>query len=304
MSIVVQRERLKLVTLAGALLAFSAGSAAAAPFLGSANDFVVLGLNNGSVIINSATSIEGDVGYSSGVTSGTNQKIDSFVGSAFVHSNVNDFTYTAATYAPTGGIHPVPPIPPGSDASVDAKLDQANADVAQAIIDIGTLAIGLSLGAIDDDDNPTVNAMNGLDETNVVSISSLNVKEDTFTIKGDAGDVFVFIVSGNWDWASSEIVLDGVDLDNVLFYFSGASSVKFSKEETVFAGTIFAPIGSVEYHNPATFTGRIIAQDIDLHSDFNISAPASQEVIVPPALSMFGLSLLALGVVVRRRRTH
>ena len=78
--------------------------------------FGLLGLNNGNFTINSSTNLIADVGYSSYVTSTTNQKINNFTGTAYVHSQVTSFVYTAATYRPTGGI-----IQNTGDA--DAKLE-------------------------------------------------------------------------------------------------------------------------------------------------------------------------------------
>src|SRR5437868_5484871 len=80
----------------------------------------LLGMNGGVFTINSGTNLIADVGYSSGVTSNTNQKIDHFTGTAYVHSNVSSFVYTAATYQPTGGIV-------RNDSTADASLDAANA---------------------------------------------------------------------------------------------------------------------------------------------------------------------------------
>jgi hypothetical protein len=59
----------------------------------------------------------------------------------------------------------------------------------------------------------------------------------------------------------------------------------------------------VIYHNPATFTGRIIAENIDVHSDFNITSPPT--VVPEPAyLSLLCIGLAAIVVVRRRRSTE
>jgi len=82
--------------------------------------FGILGLNGGSLTINSSRNLIADVGYSSGITSNTNQKIDNFTGTSYVHSQVNSFIYTAATYRPTGGII-------RNDPGFDAFMDHCNA---------------------------------------------------------------------------------------------------------------------------------------------------------------------------------
>jgi len=81
-----------------------------------------------------------------------------------------------------------------------------------------------------------------------------------------------------------------------------AVDIKVNKAGTAFNGTILAPTGSVEYHNPATFNGRIIAQSIDLHSDFNIAGPTVSAIPLPAtlplllgALALFGLIRMRIG---------
>lgn len=85
--------------------------------LGEAEKFVLLGLNGGTVKVNSATSIQGDVGYGNGVTSHYNKKVQDFVGSAYVHSGA-DFEYDDKNFQPTGGIH-MGSIAPAVDTLLD-----------------------------------------------------------------------------------------------------------------------------------------------------------------------------------------
>lgn len=264
--------------------------AAATPFLGSAADFVVLGLADGKVTINSATSITGNVGYSTGVNSTTNQKVDSFIGGAFVHSGAT-FSNAPDTFAPSAGIM--------IGVAADAKLNQANTDANAAATLIASLApTHASLGIVVDDQNIVINTVGAL---NVIPVDSLKHKEDTFTINGGANDVFVFNVGGDWDYDNSQIVLNGVLADNVIFNFTTAAKILIGKDGTDFQGTILAPTGIVDYHNPANFDGRIIAFDIDLHSDFNIAVPTgSIQVPEPGALALFGAGLL--GMILSRHR--
>ena len=275
--------------LSVAVMASPPSTNAASIDLGAASGFTVLGLNNGSVIINSATSITGDVGYSDGVVSGTNQKVDAFNGTARVHSAVDTFTPTLATFQPSGGIV--------TDPANDTLLNQANTDAAAASSFLAGLIPTQNLGNIGDDDSFSVGA-------GVYTIGSFNFKEDTITLTGSATDEFIFNVSGSFDFANSEIVLQGGAIAaNVIFNFLNNVDILIKKDGTVFNGTILALTGNVEYHNPATFNGRIIAKDINLHSDFNINGPSTTTVIpVPAALPLMATAVAAFALIARRRR--
>ena len=79
------------LTLAAVLFAAGVANADVVPVfvsdkLGAASQFALLALNNGNMTINSATSITGNVGYSNGVTSTTNQKVSTFNGTAYLDS--------------------------------------------------------------------------------------------------------------------------------------------------------------------------------------------------------------------------
>jgi hypothetical protein len=281
------------VIIAICLLAGAAASRGDSINLGEAGNFAVLGLNNGTVTINSATSITGNVGYSNGVISNTNQKVDSFTGTVYVHSGAT-FNYTAATFNPSGGIV--------IGGAANTKLDQANADAASASTFYSGLALSPMqplLGVIND----TSVTVNSTGAVNVISISSINLNSDHFTINSRAGfdDLFIFKVTGSFDWSQS--IADGTALPgNILWYFPNASNINVNKQATVFEGTILAPTGSVIYHNPATFTGSIVALNIDLHSDFNMTQ-APQDASTPlPLASVGGLTLLALTMGQRRWR--
>jgi len=162
--------------------------------LGVAGGFTVLGLNNGDITINSATSILGDVGYSQGVTSTTNQKVDTFTGTARVHTGVNSFVPTVATFQPSGGIV--------SDPANDTLLNQANSDAAAAAAAISVLTPTANLGNLGDNDSFGVTA-------GVYTIGSLDFKEDTITLTGNGNDAFIFNVSGSFDFSNSQILLQG-----------------------------------------------------------------------------------------------
>lgn len=274
-----------LLSIAG--IGFASATAQASLLgLGQAADFGILGLNNGTVIINSATSIVGDVGYSSGVSSTTNQKVDTFTGTVYQHSSAT-VNYTLATFAPSGGFV--------TGGAADAKLNQANLDASAAWAQYSSLPATETLGAINDA-SVTITSTGPV---NVISIPSVNAKTDAITLNSRAGfdDIFIINVTGSFDWDSSEVAGSALT-GNIIWNFPNASSVAIGKAETIFRGTILAPLGSVDYHNPASFSGSILALNINVHSDFNLN-------YVPPVVpEPTGVALLGVGglALLRRRR--
>ena len=266
------------------------------PELGESAGFTLLALNDGTMIIDSATSIVGDVGYSNGVVSNTNQKVDSFTGTVYVHSGAT-FSDTPATFAPSGGFV--------IGGAADTHLNHANTDAAAAAAFFAGLAAGpgvavSSLGSVTGSLNLTSTA-----DVNVFDLTSVNLNSQTWTLNGSATDLFVFRVSGNLDWSQSQTILNGVSANQIVFYFANASSIDINKSPTVFDGTILAPTGSVIYHNPATFNGAIIAENIDVHSDFNIFGGQGGMVQAIPESSTFvllGTALVGVGLVRPRRK--
>ena len=221
----------------------------------------LLGLNGGTFTINSSTNLIADVGYSSGVTSNTNQKINNFTGTAYVHSQVTSFIYTAATYQPTGGIV-------RNNATADANLDAANANAITVSANYAGLTPNFTYGAINS--NLTINSAA---HNTVVQMSSLNYNSMVLTLNGTAGsdDGFIINVTGSFDFSQSQIQLNNVRAERVIFNFPNPSAITVNKASNVFRGTILAPTGSVIYHNPASFEGSIIALNIAVHSDFNLT---------------------------------
>ena len=288
-----------------------APSANAAVILGAAGNFTVLGLANqacagcatATVTINSATSIIGNVGYSAGVVSTTNQKVKTFSGTSFV-AGTADFQHKAATYQPTGGIRigtANPNVAPFG--SVNDFLAQANADALAASAAAAALAPTTGpLGNVSN--NLTINSTG---DVNVIPLSSLSYNNNTLTLSSRSGrnDHFIFNISGagdhTFDFAQSVISFGGTGTtaDHVLFNFTGGThsaltGININKSRSVFNGTILSPFGNVTYHNPASFSGAIIGYRINLHSSFNIS----QSSFVPPPTASIpepGAWLLMIG---------
>lgn len=245
--------------------------------IGEAANFGLLGLENGTFTINSGTTLIANVGYSKGVTSGTNQKITTFTGTAYVHSLVNSFVYDATTYQPSGGIIQ-------NNVAADIKLNAANVGAISGSANYASLTPNISLGNVIT--NKTINRVNNV---TVVSMASLNYNSNTITFVGQAGqdDAFIINVAGSFDFSQSTVVLTNVRPERVVWNFPNASNIVINKASTIFKGTILAPLGSVIYHNPASFEGAIIAKNIAVHSDFNLT----QKKLEIPCISNGTLSL-------------
>jgi hypothetical protein len=266
--------------------------------LGAAGDFTILALEGGTLSINSATSIIGDVGVGKNVTTSQYQKVDNEDGNILVHSTAlasfNANFNTANVVFTTGhGIQ--------TGAAVDTKLQDANTDALNAAATYAALIPAVSSANDLGSPNDISISVTGGGGQNVYRLGDANFNSDTLTINGGSSDTFIFDVTGNFDFSQSQIVLNGVTPDQVLFNFLTGSSghVDVNKDTTVFNGTILAPDAPIIYHNPATFTGRIIGSDITLHSDFNITGPGGE---VPDAGSTLALMGIGLGLLAAAKR--
>ncbi len=231
------------------------------PSVGTAHEFAILGLDGGNVIINSSTSLIGDVGYSRNVTSLSNQKVSTFNSAVYVHGTA-DFAYTDKNFIPSQGIV--------FGDSADAKVEQASSDAIAASATFAEMTPTETIGALGDGDDYTIESQG---DVNVISLASVDYNYDTLTLKSRTGhnDVFIINVIGNFKFNGSTIELLGVTADRVIFNFPNASDIMLNKDANVFNGTILAPKGNVEYHNPATFNGAIYAKNINLNSMFNLN---------------------------------
>jgi hypothetical protein len=221
--------------------------------LGAAGHFAVLGINGGQVRLNNS-SVAGNVGL------GTNET--SFLHNTTVSGSLSvDLTATAdlsglgIDFLVSGGV-------------VTQDLSQAEIDANAASDGYAAMAPTQVLGDVTD--SVTITGNGG---TNIISLNSLTYHSDTLTLQGGANDVFVFNVAGGFSFHQSTIQLaGGVTADHVLFNFPTAGPrVDFAQASSVINGTVLAPLRSVNYHNPAVFNGAIIAQDVSIHANADIS---------------------------------
>jgi hypothetical protein len=295
------------------LAAMWGASTAHAAVLAPANQFVLLATggtgpaDRGTATINSSTSIIGNVGYGQWTTSTTNQKVDTFTGTVDVHSTVAptgapgaNWDYTAATFAPSGGVHYG-----SNEPAVETLLNNARTAALATAGQVQALSPTQTIASINDT-SATITSTGAI---NVIDIGVINLNSDTITFQSRPGfmDTFIIRTSGSFDVSQSTIAMNGTDAGHLLWYFPTAGShILVNKDSTVFNGTILAPFtnaGSpVVYHNPATFNGAIIARDFDVHSDFNINqVPFTPDLPEPGALGLAVLTCGGAAAAIRRR---
>lgn len=257
----------------------------------------ILAFEGGTSIINSATSIDGDVCYTDGVTSTTNQKAEDFDGTVRVHSG-STFSFTSKNFAPSGGII--------DDGSMDPFLTQEDARLKALSADLATLGATASPGSsVLDADWMLSSAIN---DVAVVELTEVDYNSNVLTLDGVGRFVFNITGAADFRWADSTVNLTGgATADNVIWNFTGPADIVINKATTSFAGLILAPFGTVEYHNPATFEGSIAALNIDVHSDFNMTGvayPSTGPTPVPlpaPMLMLLG-GVASIGALRRWRK--
>lgn len=278
--------------------------------LGTAANFAILGLYNttnsfGQMTVNSATVVTGDFGYADKITSTTNQKIGEgyfgeWTGTAYVHSGAN-FSYDDKNYIPTGGVQ--------IGGASNAKLNQASADAYAAASAIAALSATQTYTGNINDISVSFNSTTAV---NVIDITGyVNMNSDTFTLNGRAGYTDWFIIrvgdaaSDSFDFSQSTVVLNNTDAAHVLWFFGYDQHVLINKSASVFKGTILAPYeqnNDVTYHNPASFEGAIISNNIYVHSDFNLTHNGFVPTPLPGAVLLLGAGMARLVAYARRRQ--
>jgi hypothetical protein len=211
-------------------------------------------VGGGKLALNSAH-LAGNVGLGPGSTS-TLEKTD-VTGTFYADATAQlDTKHFGRNFTVTGGL-------------VQQSLSQAQSDADAASSAYAALAPTQSLGKL----NKSATVM-GDGGTNVIAVNSVDYNGKTLTLTGSANDYFIFNVSGNFHFHQSTIALAGnVTANHVLFNFATpGTTVELSKPGSVVNGTFLAPWGSVEYHDPASFTGAVIAQNINIHSNANLVA--------------------------------
>lgn len=206
----------------------------AAPSLGAAAGFGVLGLAN-TQINNSNVTISGNEGVSQGGKL-TNMAPSTIEGDAD--------EYAAGQYSGPGHL--------GGSVVIDPNLmSQADSDALSASAQAAALTPTVTLGNIN---SPTTVTGNG--GLNVIAVNG-NITS-SLTLTGTSSDVFVVNVTGTVTLNGNTVlgVGGGVTPAQVLYNFTGESGTITSKVGNVFYGTLLAPTYS--FNLDGTFDGEII----------------------------------------------
>ena len=243
------RTYLPVAALAALGCGLGASAAHAAPFptLGAAA-FTVLDINGGNLDINNANGITtnpGKVGIGPNVSS-TLQK-------ATITGNVT--VDPTDTYSPSADF-----IVTGTTTTQSLVQAQTDANNASAAFDALTPTVTFT------GNHTTLAPITGNGGVNVIDINGdLNLNGTTIDLHGGANDIFVFNITGTLSYSNSQMILDsGITASHIIFNLVGTGlDNEINKASDVFDGTVLAsPFSSVRYHNPATFDGAIIAENI------------------------------------------
>ena len=113
---------------------------------------------------------------------------------------------------------------------------------------------------------------------NVISLGGVNMVKKTFTISGDPSSLFVFNVSGGFNFSQSNMVLSGgVQPNNIIWNFIGpGADINIFKTGTQAYGTFLAPYRNM-IQDHATLNGRYIGATggltLKMHSAATVICP-------------------------------
>jgi len=116
--------------------------------------------------------------------------------------------------------------------------------------------------------------INGPLATNVINLAGVNLVKGTIQLTGAPSSLFIFNVTGEFNFSSSNMVLNGVQPNNIIWNFIGpGGDVNIFKPGTQAYGTFLAPIRNI-IHNHATLNGRYIGGlTLKMHSAATVVCP-------------------------------
>jgi hypothetical protein len=279
-----------LSAFAFAFLAASATSASAQT-LGTAANYDIFIQNGGSLKLKDANQLFGDVGISNKATLDGGKTSSTFDGTIFRH--------TGAGIVDGGGLNPSGGIQ--SSAAINAALNQANIDLNNYVTYLNGLSATQSYGNF-----TSVFSFSSTMSQTVLDFTTLNLDNDSFTLTGRAGgdDVFIIRVSDQFEFRDTDVTLNNVAVDNVIWYFSSNSGFELHKSDLAsnpnefqkFFGTVIAPNSDKARIGEVDFTGKVYATTLEMGSGFIFQVPE-------PASSLM-LLVGAGGLLLRRRRNH
>ncbi len=268
----------------------AAATSANAQSLGSAANYDIFIQNGGVLELKDANQLFGQVGISNNATLDGKKETSTFTGTIFKH--------TGATIKDGGGLNPSGGIQ--SSPSINAALNQANADLQSYITDINGLTATQTYGKV-----KTSFSFSSTMSQTVLDFTELDLDEETFTLNGRAGgmDQFIIRVSDAFEFKASDLVTNNLNPDNVIFYYSGDDGFELHKSEKdpadfmKFSATVIAPNAEDIRLGQVDFTGKVFGSSIKMGSGF-----VFQGTVPEPSSSLLLLIGGAGGLLIRRRK--
>jgi hypothetical protein len=234
--------------------------------LGAAGQFAILDINGGHLSLG-GSSVVGNIGVGPHGTGSLRR--DNLNGEV-------DVDPTATLYHPAGGGVSI------SGGIVSESMSQAQTDANAASAAYGALTATQTFRNL-----TASTTINGNGGNNVIAVTSFNFNNKTLTLNGGTDDVFVFNVARDFAFSHSQLVLTGgVTANHVIFNFTRAGSLVGITNGSSVVGTFLDAHGSLTLTGSASFSGELIAKNVSVHADQNVTAAG----FAPPVAGVTSLS--------------
>jgi hypothetical protein len=313
-----RKLRRAVVALGAMLFCACGGNALASSFpvtLGTSSTYGVLVGSGDSMTLNAGLAVSGNVGF--GANDSVNLNYKSFA--------VSGNAYEASGFSTSHGSLTVSGTTYSTYSMTQAITDATTASTAAAGL---TATVGLTNqgGSINlNGTSLVIKALGNLSE-NVLNISALSLTNGTITFddNGYTGAKFIVNISGNFNVSSSgsgkSIIqgINGASASDIIFNIENSgSTVSITGNSTnSLIGTILDPASNVTLGGGGTLTGALLAgfnnagkayTVTDNSGGFNITSfgytPRSGgRVPEPSSIATFGVGILAVAALARRRR--
>ena len=255
------------VPMAAAAALMPASAHAATIDLGDASNYAVLAID--SFQFNGPGSITGNVGIGQSMNFASPAVVN---GTVFLNTGV----------AKTGNVA-------ASGGYVTADLSSAISSALSEASTLKGLTATQTFGTL-----PGGFSITGNGGVNVVDVAGINMSSGALTLSGNANDIFIINVSGDFKSSNSDMVLSGgVTANHVLFNITGNVAITGGGGNN-FYGTILAPSSDVSVHDK-NLTGEIIGNTIEDTSGFTVTGTPAVPLPAPLVASAALMALLGLG---------
>ncbi|MEP2774865.1 MAG: PEP-CTERM sorting domain-containing protein [Luteolibacter sp.] len=269
-----------------------AASSATAQTLGSAGNYDIFVTNGGILELKDANQLFGQVAISNSAQLKAGKDDQTFDGTIFAHTGSS--IDNESKLHPSGGIQ--------RSVAINDALNLANADLNA----YRTYLAGLS--ATGGGSNVSVTSTSSFNSTgslNVLDFKTIDLDKESFTLTGGAGgmDTFVIRVNTEFEFKESDLVLNNLNIDNVIWYYTGTKNFELHKSDSdpanfmKFAGTVIAPNAGDVRIGEVDFTGRVYGSNLKMGSGFKF-----QGAVPEPSSSVMMIFGAASLLLVRRRK--